>query len=42
MIDVKKRRIIKEEELGLRKYTAGDLACFNFSQDEEYLILAYL
>jgi hypothetical protein len=42
MTDVKKRRIIKEEELGLRKYTVDDLAYINFSQDEEFLILGYL
>ena len=41
MTDVKKRRIIKEDELGVQKYTSRDDACFSFSQNEEYLILGY-
>jgi hypothetical protein len=45
MTDIKKRRIIKEEELIVPEYTKGECtlidACINFSQDEEYLILGY-
>jgi hypothetical protein len=43
MIDVKKSRIIKEEELGVRKFTRNEdyYAVFNISQDEEYLMLGY-
>ena len=42
MIDVKKSRIIKEEELGVRKFRSNeDYAVFNISQDEEYLMLGY-
>jgi hypothetical protein len=36
LIDVKKSRIIKDEELGLQDY---NVTFFNISQDEEYLIL---
>jgi hypothetical protein len=39
MIDVKKSRIIKEEELGSPKYNNVCKVVFNISQDEEYLIL---
>jgi hypothetical protein len=43
MIDVKKSRIIKEEDLGVRKFKSNDdyYAVFNISQDEEYLMLGY-
>ena len=42
MIDVKKKRVIKEEEIGVSKCSTRDMAYFGFSQDEEYLILGYM
>jgi hypothetical protein len=42
MIDVKKSRIIKEEELGVGEFQWNEsYAVFNISQDEEYLILGH-
>jgi hypothetical protein len=37
LANVRKNRVIKMEELGLRKLTEN--VYINFSQDEEYLIL---
>jgi len=42
IIDVKKKRTIKEEEIGVSKYTTKNLSYFTFSQDEKYLLIGYL
>ena len=42
MTDVNKKRIIREDEVGVRKCEVGDMSYFSFSQDEEYLLLGYM